>query len=49
MNLLLILIVLTITYLYFNKYFEGYNSTDTNDVKLADEILINMSPTVAFN
>ena len=48
MNLLLIVLVLAILYMYFNKYFEGYKPDDPSDVKLANDILTNMSPTVAF-
>jgi uncharacterized protein YpmS len=35
--------------MYFNKYFEGYNSNDADDVKLANDILNYMSPRVAFS
>lgn len=49
MNLLLIALVLAILYMYFNKYFEGYKPDDPSDVKLANEILTNMSPAVAFS
>jgi hypothetical protein len=48
MNWLLISLVLAIIYMYYNKYFEGYNQNDASDIKLANDILNYMSPRVAF-
>lgn len=46
MNWLLITLVLVIFYMYFNKYFEGYDSV--KDSTLANDILKFIKPDTSF-